>query len=67
MNELVEQSNIETMIYEIMGTYVMLDRDLAYLYQTETRVLKQKVKRNINLFPKEFCFLMSDLEFINWS
>ena len=39
MNELKEQINIETMIYEIRGKQVMLDRDLAKLYGLETRIL----------------------------
>lgn len=44
----------------------MIDRNLAFLYQIETRTLIQKVKRNINRFPEEFCFQMSDKEFIDW-
>lgn len=67
MNEVLEKEiNIENMIYEIRGKQVMLDRDLAKLYQVETRILNQKVKRNIERFPEEFCFQMSILEFENW-
>lgn len=47
MNELT----IRQKIYEIRGQRVMLDRDLAELYQVETRVLNQSVKRNIRRFP----------------
>ena len=68
MNEIVEKDNIkiEDMIYEIRGKYVMIDRDLAKLYQTETRILNQRVKRNIERFPNSFCFQMTEDEFLNW-
>jgi ORF6N domain. len=45
---------IQNKIYEIRGQRVMLDFDLAELYQVETRVLNQAVKRNINRFPDDF-------------
>ena len=54
------------MIYEIGGKQVIVDRDLAGLYHIETRVLIQKVKRNKERFPEDFCFQMSELEFKNW-
>ena len=54
------------MIYEVRSKQVMLDRDLAKLYQVETRVLIQKVKRNQERFPESFCFQMTELEFENW-
>lgn len=44
----------------------MLDGDLARLYDVETRLLIQKVKRNIQRFPEEFLFQMSNEEFNNW-
>ncbi len=68
MNELIETENvkIEDMIYEFRGKQVMIDRDLAKLYQVETRVLIQKVKRNVERFPIEFCFQLSNEEFLNW-
>ena len=68
INALVEKEDIEieNIIYEIRGKQVMLDRDLAKLYHVETRVLIQKVKRNIERFPKDFCFQMTELEFENW-
>ena len=47
---------IQKRIYEIRGRKVMLDFDLAELYQVESRVLKQPVKRNINRFPDDFMF-----------
>lgn len=46
--------SIQNRIYEIKGERVMLDRDLATLYEVETRVFNQAVKRNINRFPKDF-------------
>lgn len=47
---------IETKIYEIRGQKVMFDFDLAEIYEVETRVLKQAVRRNIELFPSDFMF-----------
>ena len=68
MNKIITKENIkiEDMIYEIRGKQVMIDRNLAYLYNVETRVLIQKVKRNIARFPEEFCFQMTENEFWNW-
>jgi hypothetical protein len=57
---------IQKRIYTIRGVQVMLDRDLAALYKVETRVLIQAVKRNIVRFPKEFCFQLTNEEFIFW-
>ena len=54
---------IESKIYEIRGQRVMLDFDLAQLYGTETRVLKQAVKRNIQRFEgDDFMFQLSKEE-----
>ena len=57
-----EVSPIQSKIYEIRGQRVMLDFDLAALYQVETRVLKQAVRRNIERFPDDFMFRLSDAE-----
>ena len=62
----VEEINIENLIYNIRGKQVMLDRDLAILYKTETRVINQLVKRNKERFPDDFCFQLNDEEFIFW-
>ena len=56
------QSNIESMIYEIRGLKVMLDKDLAKLYGVETKVLNQAVKRNIKRFPEDFMFQLTKEE-----
>lgn len=50
-------------IYEIRGQKVMLDFDLAELYGTETKILKQSVRRNISRFPEDFMFVLTDLEY----
>lgn len=60
MNELVKKDGIAEKIYLIRGVQVMLDRDLAALYETETRILKQAVKRNIARFPADFMFELGD-------
>lgn len=53
---------IQNKIYEIRGTKVMLDFDLAEIYQVETRVLNQAVKRNITRFPEDFMFQLTNTE-----
>lgn len=62
MNEL---QPIQSKIYEIRGQRVMLDRDLAELYQVETKALNQAVKRNIKRFPPDFMFQLTSQEFAN--
>ena len=51
---------VEDMIYEIRGVQVMLQQDVAKLYQVETKVLNQTIKRNINRFPGKFCFQLTN-------
>ena len=62
MANLVPTDRIERLILLIRGHKVMLDADLAELYGVETRVLVQVVKRNVNRFPKDFMFQLSDEE-----
>lgn len=62
----MELQIIQNQIYELCGVRVMLDRDLAVLYNVETRVLIQATKRNSERFPPEFMFQMTHLEFENW-
>ena len=58
-DQLPEVIDIKPMIRVIRGQQVMIDRDLALLYGTETRVLNQAVKRNIERFPDDFMFQLS--------
>ncbi len=53
---------IQSKIYEIRGQRVMLDRDLAQMYGVETRALNQAIKRNIERFPADFMFQLTDEE-----
>ena len=62
MNDLVQ---IQNLIYEIRGLKVMLDSDLATLYQVQTKVLNQTVKRNLKRFPADFMFQLTKEEFLN--
>ena len=67
MNELqpvtpISVDNIKSKIHEIRGQKVMLDRDLAELYQVETKQLNRQVKRNIERFPEDFMFQLNDEE-----
>lgn len=55
--------SIQNRIYEIRGERVILDRDLADLYEVEVKVLNQAVKRNIKRFPKDFMFQLTKEEF----
>ena len=50
---------VQNLIYEIRGKRVMLDSDLARLYQVETKALNQAVKRNIKRFPPDFMFQLA--------
>ncbi len=58
----VALQKIETKIYEVRGQKVMLDFDLAELYEVENRALKQAVKRNIERFPNDFMFQLTKSE-----
>ena len=51
--------SIQNRIYEIRGERIMLDRDLAALYEVETRIFNQAVKRNLKRFPKDFMFQLT--------
>jgi len=62
MNEL---ETIKAMIFTIRGYQVMLDADLAKMYQVETRRLNEAVKRNIDRFPPEFMFQLTQTEYEN--
>jgi hypothetical protein len=56
---------IQQKIFEIRGQKVMLDFDLAELYEVETKVLNQTVKRNIERFPEDFMFRLRNEEWTN--
>ena len=61
----MELQPIQSKIYEIRGQRVMLDRDLAELYQVTTSALNQAVKRNNKRFPPDFMFQLTNQEFAN--
>ena len=61
-NELVIE-DIKNLIYTIRGKQVMLDSDVAMLYHYETKNVNKAVKRNIDRFPEEFCFQLTENEF----
>lgn len=56
---------IQNKIYQIRGERIMLDFDLAEMYEVETRVLKQAVRRNLDRFPQDFMFQLTDDEIDN--
>jgi hypothetical protein len=58
----ITQSNIENRIFVFRNAPVMIDKDLAEMYQVETKALNQAVKRNIERFPEEFGFRLNDFE-----
>ena len=65
MDALIVQGEISSKILSLRGRQVMLDRDLAELYQVENRVLNQAAKRNSDRFPNDFMFQITKDEFEN--
>ncbi|GBE04170.1 ORF6N domain protein [bacterium BMS3Abin09] len=63
MTEIIPQEIIENKIYFIREQKIMLDMDLAKLYEVETKVLVQAVKRNMDRFPEDFMFQLNIQEF----
>jgi len=61
----MELQRIQNKIYEIRGQRIMLDFDLAEMYETETKRLKEAVRRNMDRFPNDFMFKLSKEEFEN--
>jgi hypothetical protein len=59
----INLSKIENMIYVVRGQKVMLDSDLAELYEVETKALNQAVRRNLDRFPRDFMFQLSSEEY----
>ena len=69
-NQLVNQNelaieDIKNLIYTIRGKQVMLDSDVAMLYHYTTKNINKAVKRNIDRFPEDFCFQLTESEFQN--
>ena len=60
----VDTKDVKSLIHVIRGKQIMLDSDLAMLYQVETGALNRSVKRNINRFPEDFCFQLTEEEFL---
>lgn len=65
-DNILSQSEIESLILTIRGHQVLIDRDLAELFGVKTKRLNEQVKRNTERFPSDFCFQLSDCEFENW-
>jgi hypothetical protein len=62
MEDITPLDSIKTKIHTIRGKQVILDRDLAELYEVETKALNQAVKRNNERFPEDFCFQLTEIE-----
>ena len=64
MNNVIIKNDVKigNMIYEIRGKQVMLDSDLAKLYNVETKRINEAVKNNIEKFPERYCFKLTDDE-----
>ncbi len=54
--------NVKKIVELIQACHLVATRDVAKLYNVETKVLNQVIKRNINRFPEEFCFQITDSE-----
>jgi hypothetical protein len=65
LQTLVAEQKILNRIYVIRGQKIMTDQDLAEMYKVETRRLNEQVKRNINRFPKDFMFTLTQKEYEN--
>ena len=63
--EKYETDNIKNLIYTIRGKQVMLDSDVAMLYHYETKNINKAMKRNIERFPEDFCFQLTEKEVEN--
>lgn len=61
----IQKEKIEELIYEVRGMQVMLASDVAKLYHSETKIINQVVKRNINRFPSNFCFRLTIEEYMH--
>lgn len=61
--ELIDQSNIKNLIYIIRGKQVMLDSDVAMLYNYNTKRINETVNRNKQRFPENFCFKLTNEEY----
>jgi hypothetical protein len=61
---LTEEVRIEDMIYEVRGVQVMLDSDIAKLYQVETKRINEAVKNNLEKFPERFSWILTENEWI---
>lgn len=57
------ETDVHNQIYNIRGTNIMLDRDLAELYAVDTKQLKRQVRRNIDRFPEDFMFELTNGEY----
>jgi hypothetical protein len=64
---IIDEQSIKNKIYTIRGAQVMIDRDLADLYEVQTKRLNEQVKRNIQRFPQSFRFQLTEIEKKNWS
>lgn len=62
MNEVISSKNIQERIFSIRGVQVMLDWDLAEIYEIETKRINEQVKRNIERFPEHFRFQLTNIE-----
>ena len=65
MNELFLQNEIKSKIYSVRDKEVMFDEDLAELYEVDTKVFNQAIKRNIERFPHDFMFQLTEVEYEN--
>jgi hypothetical protein len=62
MTDIINSNDIKSKIYTLRNKQVMLDRDLAELYDVKSIRLREQVKRNINRFPKNFMFQLNNSE-----
>lgn len=64
-DEVIITNKIRNLIYTLRNKQIMIDSDLAEMYQVETKSINRAMKRNINRFPSEFCFQLTEEEYFS--
>lgn len=60
---IMKEKEIKNMIYEMRGKQVMLDSDVAFLYNVQTKRINEAARNNKDRFPENFCFRLTDYEY----
>ena len=64
--KVVDEKSVQSLIFEVRGMQVMIDSDVAHLYDYDTKRINETVRRNVNRFPEDFCFQLTVVEYDNF-